>query len=260
MAADDELLRRFARDAPQASDERAATSACAKRSRMERELLEPDRLRRRPAHRYLAHGRARAARAHPPARRAARRRRAVDHRSSPSASSTASPAMRISCSTRARCPIPTGSRACATSPAATRRSSASSRPRPTSSALIEDIAHLRRGAHSRIPGQQPQLPDGRGRLHRRPASLGVHRRPARRDLCGRVRRGDGAAQRPARGQAVPAAAARRRRRQARRTTAPWAQVACATPGAVITCGSFSPFMKAMQRAARLAWHRGSRAR
>ena len=46
-------------------------------------------------------------------------------------------------------------------------------------ALHRRCRALHRGAHTRASGRQPPLPDGRDRLHRRPAPLGLHRRAAR---------------------------------------------------------------------------------
>ena len=79
----------------------------------ERRLLEPIVERRGPDDRHLAHARARPARDGPGARGRARGHAGRPSCSSPSVSSTACRATRISCSTRARCRTPTGSRRCA---------------------------------------------------------------------------------------------------------------------------------------------------
>ncbi len=58
--------------------------------------------------------------------------------------------------------------------------------------FIEDIAQVHRCAHSGIPGQRAPVPDRGHRLHRRPASLGVHRRAPGRALRAHATGGAGA--------------------------------------------------------------------
>jgi len=114
-------------------------------------------------------------------------------------------------------------------------------------ALVEDIARFVRG---RVPEYQAS---NRGYLTVAVGCTGGQHRSVYivdrlAEIFAAESARDGAPQRPARSQAVQAGAYRERRRAINAHPPGWqqSQVACATPAAVITCGSFSPLMKAMR--------------
>ena len=244
---DDELLRRFAETRRKHPMSRARASACARPWRWSAQLLEPiasvadllidtsrlsvhalrDIIHKRVEQRY--------------------RRAPVDHLR----------VLRLQarhpgrCRLRVRC-------ARAAQPLLGAGPAQPHRARPGGHPLPGD-AHQRGNADRRycalraqpragIPGEQPRLPDRRGGLHRRPAPLGVHRRSPGGDLrrASSPTSPPGTAACPARSCSRRSHAAARARRQPARDAR--AQVACATPAAVITCGSFSPLMNACSAA------------